>query len=292
MLIANTWFIRKRTMAMALISGSIGIGGFIFTPLLSSAVHTFGWRQAAFGCGVTFILIGVPLALMVRRSPESMGLEPDGDQSPPRDDKSFSRQENQDAADFTVAQAIRTQAFWFITSATAIRVIVLSAINVHYVALMVWKGMTPQRAAVFLAVQAFMSLPSHLLFGWLGDRISKPRLMSSCMLLASASMVVLAYVHSEWAVLVFTAMFSVVESTFPVNWSTVGEYFGRKNFAKIRGSMGFVSTWGSVIGPVIAGAIYDRTQNYTIVIWSSAVLLLIASALYALVKRPSELRSE
>jgi len=292
MLIANTWFIRKRTMAMALISGSIGIGGFIFTPLLSSAVHTFGWRQAAFGCGVTFILIGMPLALMVRRSPESMGLEPDGDQSPPRDDKSFSRQENQDAADFTVAQAIRTQAFWFITSATAIRVIVLSAINVHYVALMVWKGMTPQRAAVFLAVQAFMSLPSHLLFGWLGDRISKPRLMSSCMLLASASMVVLAYVHSEWAVLVFTAMFSVVESTFPVNWSTVGEYFGRKNFAKIRGSMGFVSTWGSVIGPVIAGAIYDRTQNYTIVIWSSAVLLLIASALYALVKRPSELRSE
>jgi sugar phosphate permease len=291
MLIANTWFIRKRTMAMALISGSIGIGGFIFTPLLSSAVHTFGWRQAAFGCGVTFILIGMPLALMVRRSPESMGLEPDGDQSPPRDDKSFSHQENHDAADFTVAQAIRTQAFWFITSATAIRVTVISAINVHYVALMVWKGMTPQRAAVFLAAQAFMSLPSHLLFGWLGDRMSKPRLMSTCMLLASASMVVLANVHSEWAVLVFTAMFSVVESTFPVNWSAVGEYFGRKNFAKIRGSMGFVSTWGSVIGPVIAGAIYDRTQNYTIVIWSSAVLLLIASALYALVNRPREVRS-
>ena len=292
MLIANTWFIRKRTMAMALISGSIGIGGFIFTPLLSSAVHTFGWRQAAFGCGITFILIGMPLALMVRRSPESMGLEPDGDPSSSRDDKSYSHQENLDAADFTVAQAIRTQAFWFITSATAIRVTVISAINVHYVALMVWKGMTPQRAAFFLAAQAFMSLPSHLLFGWLGDRMSKPRLMSTCMLLASASMVVLANVHSDWAVLVFTAMFSVVESTFPVNWSAVGEYFGRKNFAKIRGSMGFVSTWGSVIGPVLAGAIYDRTQNYTIVIWSSALLLLIASALYASVSRPRDVRSE
>src|SRR5512132_1453682 len=228
MLIANTWFIRKRTMAMALISGSIGIGGFIFTPLLSNAVHAFGWRQAAFGCGVTFILVGMPLALLVRRSPESMGLEPDGDPAPPRDQTSGSRQENHDGAEFTVAQAVRTQAFWFITSATAIRVIVLSAINVHYIALMVWKGMTPQRAAVFLAAQAFMALPSHLLFGWLGDRTSKPRLMSSCMLLASVSMVVLANVHSEWAVLVFIAMFSVVESTFPVNWSTVGEYFGRR----------------------------------------------------------------
>ena len=143
MLIANTWFIRKRTMAMALISGSIGIGGFIFTPLLSDAAHTFGWRQAAFGCGVTFILIGMPLALLVRRSPESMGLEPDGAQSLSPDENSISRQENDAAADFTVAQAVRTQAFWFITGATAIRVIVLSAVNVHYVALMVWKGMTP-----------------------------------------------------------------------------------------------------------------------------------------------------
>jgi sugar phosphate permease len=292
MLIANTWFIRKRTMAMALISGSIGIGGFIFTPLLSNAVHTFGWRQAAFGCGVTFILIGMPLALLVRRSPESMGLEPDGDPTPPRDENSVSRQENQNTADFTVAQAVRTQAFWFITGATAIRVIVLSAVNVHYIALMVWKGMTPQRAAFFLAAQAFMALPSHLIFGWLGDRMSKPHLMSSCMLLASASMVVLANVHSEWAVLIFIAMFSVVESTFPVNWSTVGEYFGRRNFAKIRGSMSFVSTWGSVIGPVIAGAIYDRTENYTIMIWSSAALLLIASALYAMVRKPSSVRGE
>src|SRR6478672_7902782 len=49
MLIANTWFIRKRTLAMALVSGSIGIGGFLVTPWLAAAVHTFGWRQAAFG---------------------------------------------------------------------------------------------------------------------------------------------------------------------------------------------------------------------------------------------------
>jgi MFS family permease len=50
--------------------------------------------------------------------------------------------------------------------------------------------------------------------------------------------------------------------------------------------MSFVSTWGSVIGPVVAGAIYDRTQSYEIMIWSSAALLLVASMLYASVKKP------
>lgn len=289
MLIANTWFIRNRTMAMALISGSIGIGGFLFTPLLSAAVHSFGWRQAAFGCGVTFLLVGLPLALVVRRSPESMGLLPDGDPVMAVHGASHGAQQNpaQEETNFTLGDALRTSSFWFLTTATTIRVIVLSAINVHYIALMVWKDMTPQRAAFFLAAQAFMSLPSHLLFGWIGDRMNKPKLMALCMLLATASMVLLANIHSEWAILLFTALFSVVESTFPVNWSTVGEYFGRKNFAKIRGSMSFISTWGSVIGPVVMGAVYDQTRSYDIMIWASAALLLVASGFYAMVKKPS-----
>ena len=287
MLIANTWFIRKRTMAMALISGSIGIGGFLFTPILSAAVHTYGWRQAAFGCGIAFIVIGMPLALLVRRSPESLGLLPDGDPALPARANPGGESTASEEADFTLAQALRTSSFWLITSATAIRVIILSAINVHYIALMVWKGVSEQRAAFFLAAQAFASLPSHLLFGWIGDRVHKPKLMAGCMLLAMCSMFVLERVHTEWAILIFIALFSVVESTFPVNWSTVGEYFGRKNFAKIRGSMSFVSTWGSVIGPVVAGAIYDRTQSYEIMIWTAAALLLVASALYASVKKPA-----
>ena len=291
MLIANTWFIRQRTMAMALISGSIGIGGFIFTPFLSMAVHSYGWRSAAFGCGIAFIVIGLPLAFLVRRSPESMGLQPDGDPVlPVVKSKDGAQPASIDATDFTLRQALRTSAFWFITAATAIRVIVLSAVNVHYVALMVWTGMTPQRAAVFLAAQAFMALPSHILFGWLGDKVNKPKLMAGCMLSALTSMILLGVVQTEWAILLFTALFSTVESTFPVNWSTVGEYFGRTNFAKIRGSMSFVSTWGSVIGPVLAGLVYDRTQSYEILIWSSAGLLLVASALYAMVEKPSAVK--
>jgi MFS family permease len=289
MVIANTWFIRNRTMAMALISGSIGIGGFLFTPLLSAAVHTWGWRQAAFGCGIVFLLVGLPLALFVKRSPESIGLRPDGDPA------LLSQSEAQYGTDpavhkemnFTLSAALRTSPFWLLTIATGIRIVVLSAVSVHYVPIMVWKGLSEQRAAFFLASQAFMSLPSHLLFGWIADRVNKPKLMASCMLLAMCSIFVLMYVETEWGILLFIALFSVVESTFPVNWSTVGEFFGRQNFAKIRGSMSFIQTWGSVIGPVIAGAIYDTTHSYTPLLWSSIGLLLVASCLYAMVVKPS-----
>jgi hypothetical protein len=35
------------------------------------------------------------------------------------------------------------------------------------------------------------------------------------------------------------------------------------------------------------GAIYDQTQSYQIMIWASAALLLVASGLYAMVKKPT-----
>ena len=289
MVVANTWFVRKRTLAMSLISGSVGVGGFALTPFLSDAVNAYGWRNAAFGNGLIFLTIGLPLALLVRRSPESMGLRPDGD--PPFVAREQVRHQSAPIAgeevNFTLAAALRTAPFWLLTIATAIRVVILSAVTVHYVPLMVWKGLTAQRAAVFLAAQAFLSLPSSLLFGWIADRVNKPKLMAVCMLLATVSAIVLIYAESEWGIVLFLPLFGMVEYTFPVNWSTVGEFFGRKNFAKIRGAMTFIHTWGSVIGPVIAGAIYDRTHSYTVLLWVSAGLLLLASALYVMVVKPT-----
>jgi cyanate permease len=49
----------------------------------------------------------------------------------------------------------------------------------------------------------------------------------------------------------------------------------------------FVQAWGAVIGPVIAGAIYDRTQSYIYLLWGLAGILLIVTWLYALVVKPA-----
>jgi MFS family permease len=101
-----------------------------------------------------------------------------------------------------------------------------------------------------------------------------------------SSLVLLLHAEGEWRIWLFIPLFTVVESTFPVNWSTVGEYFGRRHFAKIRGTMSFIQTWGSVIGPVIAGTIYDATASYTGLLWSSTGVLFVVSCFYAMVTTP------
>ncbi|MPZ77297.1 MAG: MFS transporter [Deltaproteobacteria bacterium] len=292
MVLANSWFIRRRALAMTLISSSIGIGGTLITPLLAFSVQTWGWRHGAFLAGLTMILIGVPVALLVKRSPESMGLFPDG--VPPQTDASSAANTTtknaapakQGEAEFTLWEAMRTSAFWMMILATTTRVGVFNAITVHFVPIMVWKGATEQRAAAMLATMALMSLPSHLLVGWIADRVSKPRLMAACMGLGAVSLFFLAYGEGEWSLWTFTLLFTFMEAIFPVGWATVGDFFGRKSFATIRGTMSFFYLWGPALGPVVTGLVYDRYQSYAPMMSAYIALSVVAGCLYALMVRP------
>ena len=222
MVLANSWFIRRRALAMTLVSSAIGIGGTIITPLLAFSVQTWGWRQGAFLAGLGLILAGVPLALLVQRSPENMGLLPDGAQpaylppNPAATHDPHAGTANAQEADFTLSQAIRTRAYWMMILATTTRVAVYNSITVHFVPIMVWKGVSEQRAAAMLAIMALMSLPTHLLVGWIADHVSKPRLMSACMAIGAAAVLFLAYGESESSLWVFTVLFTFVDAIFPV----------------------------------------------------------------------------
>src|SRR5262245_9404553 len=293
MVLPNSWFIRQRAMAMTLISSAIGIGGTLITPLLAFAVQTWGWRSGAFIAGVALIATGIPISLCVKRSPEMIGLAPDGDppapdrkREPQIGDAQCSKLEYQPEADFTLKQALKTPAYWQLILATTTRVCVFNSITVHFVPIMVWRGASEARAAAMLATMALMNLPSNLFVGWIADRSNKPRLMAVCMLIGAAAVALLAYGEGEWSLWVFTLLFTFVEALFPVSWATVGDFFGRQHFATIRGSMSFFYLWGPALGPVITGAVYDRHQSYAPLMAVFIATSLIAAALYALLRRP------
>lgn len=291
MVLANSWFIRRRALAMTLISSAISVGGTLITPLLALSVHALGWRSGAFIAGLGLILVGIPLALPVRRSPESMGLFPDGEPPEPRagtnapaSSQSVLRQESENS--FTVREAMKTSAFWLMILATIARVSAYNTITVHFIPMMVWKGVSEQRAAAILATMALVSLPSHLLLGWLADRMNKPKLMAASMLVGTASLFLLAYGELEWNLWLFAVLFTVVESIFPVGWATVGDFFGRKYFGTIRGTMSAFYLWGAALGPVVAGAVYDRYESYQPMMSVLIVLFLLAAGFYALLRQP------
>jgi MFS family permease len=283
MAIPANWFVRNRSMAMAWMSASIGLGGLLVTPILAYVVHTWGWRYGALGAGIAFLVIGIPVALPLVRSPETIGLSPHRDPEPVGSPASAHQRHE---IEFSVAQALRTWQFWVLMTATTLRVFCTSTITVHFVPIMTWKGLSEAHAAVLLSAAAFLALPAHMVVGWLADRFNRSRVMASAMILSMLAVVTLIYGRDEWHLWFYLVLFAATEAVFPVTWSAVVDFFGRRNFAKIRGAMSFIYTWGGVLGPVAAGFLYDRTQNYNAILWTFVIVLAITSGAYATLTKP------
>jgi len=259
MALANTWFIRKRALAMSIISGSISLGGALLTPLLAYAVHTWGWRMASIGAGVAFLIAGLPLSLLIHRSPESLELLPDGE--PPQQlhqsEELGYGQQRATEGEFSLRETLHTPQFWLLAVATSLRVICSSVRHAD-------------PSANRLAWRSRLQTPAHG-----GDDDAR-----QCIDLFSISRPrVLAVVDRGFAIQRFRGFVSRP-------WATIGDFFGRKNFAKIRGSMSFLYTWGSVLGPVPAGAVYDRTQSYQLLFGILLSISWLTALLYFILFQP------
>jgi sugar phosphate permease len=288
MVVANSWFIRSRARAMTVVSSAVPIGGALISPLLALGVASIGWRWAAVASGCIFLVVCLPLSFQLKRSPESMGLLPDGDATA-ADTGAPSPSEavtSDTKEDFTSGQAMKTAAFWLLVVAMTARVTCYSAATVHFVPFMVWKGLSEGAAASLLGAFAFINLISHVVLAWIADRINKPKLLAACHLLPALSLPPLLSGADYWQLWFFTAAFTLLDASFPIVWATVGDFFGRRNFATIRGTMSFFYSWGSFAGPVMAGVIYDQTQSYQMVLWILLSLLTFATLLVLLLSRP------
>ena len=282
--IANTWFIHLRARAMTVVSAAVPVGGALITPLLAIVVRTFGWRWGAAIAGVLFIVVGVPLSLGIRRSPESMGMEPDG--APlGQPDNDGSRRRGYEP-DITARQAFRTPTFWNLIFSMTARSAAFTTVTTHFIPMMVWKGVSETEASVLLAGFALFNLPIHFLLGWIADFVNKLKLVTFCLFLGVVAVLPMLWSNSLWALWFFTALYCVLDASIPVFWAAVGDFFGRKSFGTIRGNMNLFYTWGAIIGPTLAGAAYDRTHSYALVFTGLAVSLVISTALTALLIKP------
>lgn len=297
MAVGNTWFIRYRARAMTVISSAVPIGGTLLTPLLAIAVQSWGWRWGAVLAGTLFLILGIPIGIGVRPSPESMGLLPDGDaprtETTQTGDITKSSLESPADKDPTVGQAMKTSVFWLFTVGMTVRVAAYSTLSVHFIPIMVWKGLTQEHGAYLLGAFAFLNWAAHYVIGPLADAVNRPKLLAACMLTAAGSLLLLIWGEGLWPLWLFTILFTAIDASFPVVWATIGDFFGRKYFATIRGTMAFFYTWGGVIGPVVAGAIYDRTQSYLTTLWGLCGLLLLGTSLTAILIKPwKEIRED
>ncbi len=76
------WFIRRRGMAIGLAFAGVGIGSITLLPWVQLMIEQTGWRTACTAMGILILVVLAPINLLLRKRPEDIGLEPDGDAAP------------------------------------------------------------------------------------------------------------------------------------------------------------------------------------------------------------------
>ncbi len=276
----NTWFVRQRGIVMGINSAAFRLGGAIMVPLLSIAVLRWGWEAAAFYVGIGMIVLIAPLALLFKRSPESIGQRPDGDPPPEsvagRTTSAVSARPDEED-DWTTKEALRSKAFWVLATGTVLRMSVHGAVFVHFVPILVWKGEDQQVAANLIGLLALCSVPVILLFGWLSDRFSRQKMLTFSYSSSAASLFLLTMVDGTWPIFGAMLLFAGSEAGSSLNWALVGDLFGRRNFATIRGMLAPLYNTALFVTPVATGWVFDETGSYRISLLVGAVVMLLAA---------------
>jgi sugar phosphate permease len=284
----NNWFIRHRGIGFACIAASASVGGMIMAPILSHIILDFGWRAGAVTSGVVILIVALPAAIPFHKSPEAIGLRPDGD--PPRalteSEASGCTLPNPTEPDFSVKQALRTPTYWILMAGITLRILVTVALNTHLVPILVWKGVSEVNSAYLVSLFAFVSILTTLAIGWVGDRWNKPLLCSLCILPTILAMIGLSLSQAGPVVYFFPIALAITMGIAPLGWSLIGDFFGRGTYGTLRGIMGVSYGVATFSSPVFAGWVYDTTASYDRVLVTFSVSLLVAAASFAILRKP------
>ena len=212
----NNWFVRRRAMAM-------------------------GWTLTATILGVFFLVAALPVSRLLRNRPEDYNLRPDGEtQEPPplaADGAAAIEQLSLDSPDFTVGQAIRTKAFWYISLGHSLTAMVIVSLMTHLAPLLTDEGFSLQTAGWVVSVYTGVSMVFQVVGGYVGGRVPKNVAMfvfSSIQ--ASAMLIIVFFPFNIGMVYLFAVLFGVgFGGTSPLATSIRGDYFGRASFGKILG---------------------------------------------------------
>ena len=279
----GNWFVRQRARAFSWLMTFSAVGAFLL-PLLVWTIEEFGWRQVIFAIGVGFWIIGIPVALLMRRRPEDYGLLPDGGAAAGTSGPGGSRLRGPREVSIGVREVLRLRAFWQISIAVSVGQLVSSTNLFHLPALLEYE-ISIWLAATAAGAVAFGDILGRVSIGFIGDRFDKKILLTLSFLIQMLGVGALAMINSnyfgiDWGLIplpVFVLGFGLgFGASIPLRLAILADYFGRRSYGSIVGIASSVSAIFGTIGPLFVGAMYDFTDSYRPAYAIMALMMLIA----------------
>ena len=285
------WFVRRRGLAMSLAFSGVGVGSIILLPWLQTLIGRSGWRAACWALAVIVLVLLVPLNLLLKRRPQDMGLEPDGDAAS-HETRATQAANIVDpvwaAVDWTLGRAARTARFWWLVAGYFGGLFSWYAVQVHQTKYLIEIGWSPTYAAWALGFVSLVAIPGQIALGHLSDRVGREWVWTVGSLgFAICYLALILMREAPTPALLWLMVVSQGALGYGLT-SVVGaipaEIFQGRHYGAIFGTLMLSAIAGGAVGPWLTGVIYDATGSYTPAFWiaigcsvSSAVAIWLAA---------------
>ena len=291
------WFEKQRTKALSMLQFGGALGG-LFVFVVAWFMQHYGWRWTAFGSGVVAMLVGYPLARMIRSKPEDMGMTVDGLPPAPKATAIDTASAKVDAPatvasvhtqrSFTTREALRTSAFWLLSVGHAASLLMVIAVNVHAVTHIKQDlGYSLATASLFFTLIT-LGQALGVMLGWVvGERFVKRKVAAACMLMHCVGVIGLTYAPNGW-VLAFSLLLHGIGWGLrgPFMQAIRADYFGRNSIGVILGLSTLITVFGNIGGPIFAGACADYYGNYSVGFTALATIGIFGALFFLMAKPP------
>jgi MFS family permease len=265
------WFVRRRGLAMGIAFAGVGIGSVTLLPWVQHMIEATGWRTACTAMGIVVLIVLAPINLLLRKRPQDIGVEPDGDAAPTASSaKPISN--ILDAAwagtDWTLGRALATARFWWIALGYFCGLYIWYAVQVHQTKYLLDIGFSPNVGVWALGVVSLLGIPGQIVLGHASDRIGRESIWAiSCAGFAICFACLIALKYQPSLLLVYLMVFTQGALGYgltSVMGAVVLEIFQGAHYGSIFGCIMLAALAGGAAGPWVTGFIHDLTGSYTI----------------------------
>ena len=252
------WFSARRGLAAGIASAGIGAGTVLVPLLAAIAIDGFGWRGAMRLLALGVLVLGLGAASLLKRAP---GAGAAGAR-----------------AGLTLRETLRSRRFHWFYLATVAAAPTMFIPFAHVSAAARDIGIGDARAVGLVGLIGIGSLVGRFAIGALADRIGRIRTLALMQASMGASYLLWHAASGYTALVGFALWFGLsyggIVSLLP---AICMDLFGARAVSSIVGTLYTGAAFGNLLGPVLAGAVFDRSGSYHLVIWACLVLSVLAT---------------
>jgi OFA family oxalate/formate antiporter-like MFS transporter len=270
--VASKWFPDKRGLVVGTMVAGYGASSFFLGLFVPGMIASIGWRPTFQILGAAFLVMGL-LATALMSNPPA-GYRPAGSTPPAA---ASSRR------DFTTGEMLRTPQFYLLWIAYCLGATAGLMTISQLVPFAVSAGGV---ASVALLVGACGNAGGRILSGWLSDAVGRLTTLRIMVLASAIAMPALFTFRQELLLLypLLAVVYWCYGTQLSVFASTIADLYGTKNLGLNYGAL--FTAWGAagILGPMIAGRVFDLTKSYRYAFYAASGLALVAFASLLLAK--------